>query len=191
MPYTLTMGLVWVLLAVVLGIVLGWLLRSVAARRQVERVRAEANDESEIARLRTRVAGLDSVVNERDRLRLELDAALAAGGGPVAAPTAATAGATGGKRAGAGPGSASDDLTAVVGIDGDVAELCRAIGIDTWAELSVTEVSLLRTMLTDAGRSPADPDPSSWPEQARLLAAGSWSEFELRFRRSASPQTDG
>ncbi len=77
MPYTLMKGLVWVLLAVLLGIVVGWLLRSVAAKRQVERARA-ANlgtaDQDELERLRNRVANLEPVVNERDRLKGELDA---------------------------------------------------------------------------------------------------------------------
>jgi Tfp pilus assembly protein PilO len=76
MPYTLMKGLVWVLLAVVLGIIIGWLLRSVAAKRQVERARA-ANvgtaDQQELERLRNRVANLEPVVAERDRLRAELN----------------------------------------------------------------------------------------------------------------------
>ena len=35
MPYTLMKGLGWFLIALVLGIVIGWLLRSVVAKRQV------------------------------------------------------------------------------------------------------------------------------------------------------------
>ena len=76
MPYTLMKGLAWVLLAVLLGIVIGWLLRSVAAKRQVERARA-ANlgtaDRDELERLRQRVAELEPIVAERDLLRAELD----------------------------------------------------------------------------------------------------------------------
>jgi predicted flap endonuclease-1-like 5' DNA nuclease len=79
MPYTLMKGLVWVLLAVVLGIVIGWLLRSVAAKRQVDRARAQQGDDAELERLRGRLTNLESVVVERDRLKEELEASRAAG----------------------------------------------------------------------------------------------------------------
>ncbi|MEO6571434.1 MAG: 50S ribosomal protein L27, partial [Ilumatobacteraceae bacterium] len=46
-----------------------------------------------------------------------------------------------------------------------------------WFDLSTTEVSLLRTMLADAGPRFKTQDPSTWPEQAALLAAGRWQEF--------------
>ncbi|HEY3484103.1 MAG TPA: hypothetical protein VGK49_01910, partial [Ilumatobacteraceae bacterium] len=42
MPYTLVIGIVWVLLAMLLGGIIGYLLRSVTARRQVARARAAA-----------------------------------------------------------------------------------------------------------------------------------------------------
>lgn len=184
MPYTLSMGLVWVVLAVLLGTLIGWLLRSVAARRQLERVRAEANDESELERLRTRVANLEPVVNERDRLRIELETLRATLPAEPAAGTTPT-------RAVVDQLERSiDDLTVVVGIDDEIADLCRNIGISTWAELSVTQVSLLRTMLTDAGRSLDQHDPSTWPEQAQLLAARSWSDFMARFADHAGQRVD-
>lgn len=208
MPYTLMKGLVWVLLAVLLGIVIGWLLRSVAAKRQVERARS-ANlgtaDRDELERLRQRVAELEPVVIERDRLRDELDErrgehpppaelsqmrplATAALSEPAPAPhVVATPGSgataemeTSGLGAAAtaiGKGIAADDLTVVEGIGPKIAELCRGIGISTWSDLAETEVSLLRTMLNDAGQRFKAHDPSSWPQQAALLAAGAWDEF--------------
>ena len=66
----------------------------------------------------------------------------------------------------------ADDLTAIDGIGPAVEELCAGIGIHTWDELARTEVSLLRTMLNDAGPRFRSLDPSSWPGQAGLLAAG-------------------
>ena len=72
----------------------------------------------------------------------------------------------------------ADDLTVIDGIGPKIAELCHGIGIRTWAELSTTEVSLLRTMLNDAGQRFKAHDPSTWPEQAALLAAGDWDEFK-------------
>jgi hypothetical protein len=70
-----------------------------------------------------------------------------------------------------------DDLTVVEGLNDSVQELCHGIGIRTWWDLGRTEVSLLRTLLDDAGARFHVYDPSTWPEQARLLAAGRWDEF--------------
>lgn len=191
MPYTLMKGLVWVLLAVLLGIVIGWLLRSVAAKRQVERARA-ANltnvDQQELERLRHRVANLEPVVEDRERLKLELDEqrrvmvpenpeAANVGSNTVPASDPSPANDLEAAMAVIGKRITMDDLTAVEGIGPKIAELCHGIGIRTWAELSVTEVSLLRTMLTDAGQRFKAHDPSTWPQQAGLLAGGAWSEF--------------
>lgn len=204
MPYTLMKGLVWILLAVLLGLVIGWLLRSVAANRQIERARngnTDAGRDAELERLRNRVANLEPVVNERDRLRTELAdarrlpatpapddqqassafAATADTATPPAPSTVADPVASGdvsGATDVLGRSVQLDDLTAIEGIGPKIAELCQGIGITTWAELSVTEVSLLRTMLNDAGQRFKSHDPSTWPRQAGLLAGGSWGEFK-------------
>ena len=73
MPYTLAKGFVWIALALLLGVIIGWLLRSIVAKRQVARARAHHVDSAEMERLRGRVANLEPVVAERDRLRDELD----------------------------------------------------------------------------------------------------------------------
>jgi predicted flap endonuclease-1-like 5' DNA nuclease len=182
MPYTLMKGLAWVLIAVLLGIVIGWLLRSVSAKRQVERARS-ANlgtaEREELERLRARVNDLDSVIVERDRLRSELEEVRRASAVVPDRPPDASGDPDepGGAVDVGGVSVGQDDLTAVVGIDPAIAELCHGIGIRTWAELSATEVSLLRTMLRDAGDRFASHDPSTWPTQAGLLAAGAWDEF--------------
>ena len=225
MPYTLMKGLVWVLLAVVLGIVIGWLLRSVAAKRQVERARS-ANlgtaDRDELERLRQRVAELEPIVGERDRLRALADdgrceappptdvpavhplvasaaaepvvpvvptpgatASPAISGPPSSSPPTVTGAAASGAGSSELAAAAAvigkritiDDLTVIEGIGPKIADLCRGIGISTWSDLAETEVSLLRTMLNDAGQRFKAHDPSSWPQQAALLAAGAWDEF--------------
>lgn len=190
MPYTLMKGLAWILIAVVLGIVIGWLLRSVAAKRQLERARAAnggAADQAELERLRARVQNLEPIVAERDRLRADIDVERqrgkqAVGVAPVAAAPADEPSAAGpvdvqSAASVLGASIRADDLTVVEGIGPKIAELCDGIGITTWAELSVTEVSLLRTMLSDAGPNFARHDPATWPRQAGLLAAGAWDEF--------------
>lgn len=189
MPYTLSMAFMWVTLAVLLGIVIGWLMRSVVAKRQVERARSNHLDNVELERLRARIAELeperDVLRGERDTARAELerlrsappatgaeDVPPAAVGAtaPVAATTAAAV---------LGHDVVQDDLTVIEGIGPKVAELCSGIGITTWDDLAATEVSLLRTMLHDAGPRFRTHDPSSWPEQARLLADGRWEEFQV------------
>ena len=80
----------------------------------------------------------------------------------------------------------ADDLKVIPGIGPNVEELCNGIGIRTWFDLSTTEVSLLRTMLADAGPRVGAVDPTSWPELAGLLADGRWAEFDAH-ARAAQP----
>jgi predicted flap endonuclease-1-like 5' DNA nuclease len=54
------------------GGVIGWLLRSLKSRAEVAAVRSTTVDQSELERLRGRVANLEPVVAERDRLRIKL-----------------------------------------------------------------------------------------------------------------------
>ncbi|NND74763.1 MAG: hypothetical protein HKN44_07110 [Ilumatobacter sp.] len=72
MPYTLAKFLLWGLLMALAGGVVGWLLRSLTARVQVAAARATTVDDAELDRLRGRLANLEPVVAERDRLRMEL-----------------------------------------------------------------------------------------------------------------------
>ncbi len=182
MSYTLMKGLGWFLAAFVLGIVIGWLVRSVAAKRQVARARAHHVDAVEMERLRGRIANLEPVVAERDRLRAELDHLRAGDAPPPGEPEpAVTVTATPDIAAAAavlGRPVTLDDLQLVSGIGPNVEQLCHGIGIRTWFDLSTTEVSLLRTMLLDAGPRFRAHDPSTWPEQAGLLTEGRWQEFK-------------
>ncbi len=202
MPYTLMKGLAWILLALFLGIVIGWLLRSVVAKRQVARARNHHVDSVELERLRGRVANLEPIVAERDQLRTELESAIAArtkpspemvppprfttGADAPAAPADSPAPPAAGAPAAPDLSTAAavlgreitlDDLQVIEGIGPKIEGLCHGIGIRTWFDLSTTEASLLKTMLADAGPRFRTHDPSSWPEQARLLAEGRWGEF--------------
>jgi predicted flap endonuclease-1-like 5' DNA nuclease len=187
MPYTLMKGLGWILIALVLGIVIGWFMRSVAAKRQVERARAHHVDTVEMERLRGRIANLEPVVAERDRLLAELEAQRAppgvASGAPGAEPAGPAHSVPGAPDVAAatavlGHAIALDDLKVVDGVGPKIESLCHGIGIRTWFDLSTTEVSLLRTMLADAGPRLRAHDPTTWPQQARLLAEGRWAEFK-------------
>jgi large subunit ribosomal protein L17 len=69
-----------------------------------------------------------------------------------------------------------DDLTIVEGIGPKIAGLLRAAGIQTLAELGVTDVARLSEILTAAKLQFSDP--TTWPEQASLAAAGKFDELE-------------
>ena len=182
MPYTLMKGLGWFVAALVIGIVIGWLIRSVTARRQVAKARAQHPDAVELERLRGRIANLEPVVAERDQLRAELDAAHGTpppeAPDPVRVPDVSVAPDVGTASAVLGRPVVHDDLTVIPGISPAVEELCHGIGIRTWFDLSTTEASLLRTMLVDAGPRFSTLDPSMWPEMARLLAGAEWQQFK-------------
>jgi predicted flap endonuclease-1-like 5' DNA nuclease len=184
MPYTLAKGLGWILLAVVLGILIGWLLRSVSARRQIARARTRAGESTEVVQLRERLAILESAAAGRDAVAAEPEPQpdqpprFAATTEQAAAALDLT-----GAAAIVGAKVRLDDLKLVEGIGPKIEDLCHGIGIRSWAELSITEVSLLRTMLADAGPRFKTHDPSTWPEQARLLAAGRWAEFKALTER--------
>ena len=72
MPYTLAKFFLWGLLMALAGGGVGWLLRSLSYRGKVASLRAGGIDPVEVDRLRGRVANLEPIVIERDRLRMEL-----------------------------------------------------------------------------------------------------------------------
>lgn len=66
-----------------------------------------------------------------------------------------------------------DDLKVIEGIGPKIAALLQSVGITTFAQLAATDVSRLEQILVEANlRRLADP--GTWPEQAKLAAAGDW-----------------
>lgn len=74
-------------------------------------------------------------------------------------------------------GREPDDLKVIEGIGPKISSLLQAAGITTFAQLAATDVSRLREILAQAGLS-ALADPTTWPEQASLAAAGKWDELQ-------------
>jgi hypothetical protein len=72
---------------------------------------------------------------------------------------------------------APDDLERIEGIGPKIAGLLQAADITTFAQLAVTDVGRLERIVREAGITIADP--TTWPEQARLAAAGRWDELEV------------
>ncbi len=65
-----------------------------------------------------------------------------------------------------------DDLTRIEGIGPKISVLMLSAGIRTFGQLAATDVKQLEEILNKAEIWMADP--ATWPEQARLAAAGKW-----------------
>ena len=72
----------------------------------------------------------------------------------------------------------SDDFTKIEGIGPKISGLISAAGIATFAELANTSVDKLKTILSDAGSRYAAHDPTTWPQQSEMAAAGKWDELK-------------
>jgi predicted flap endonuclease-1-like 5' DNA nuclease/cell division protein FtsL len=73
---------------------------------------------------------------------------------------------------------ASDDLKIVEGIGPKIASILQAAGIVSFRQLAETKSERLREILVAAGERYRIHDPSTWPEQASLCAAGAWDELK-------------
>jgi large subunit ribosomal protein L21 len=74
--------------------------------------------------------------------------------------------------------SARDDLTKIEGIGPKIQDLMFAAGIYTFAQLAAAPVDRLKEILKAAGARYASHDPTTWPEQSALAAAGNWDAFK-------------
>lgn len=72
MFYTLLKFLAWGLILALIGGCIGWALRALKCRGEVARAQASTIDAGEVERMRHRLANLEQVVAERDRLRIQL-----------------------------------------------------------------------------------------------------------------------
>ncbi|MEL6864308.1 MAG: 30S ribosomal protein S1 [Bacteroidota bacterium] len=73
---------------------------------------------------------------------------------------------------------AKDDLKKVEGIGPKIEELLHGAGIHTYAQLAGTEADRLRTILDEAGSRYKVHDPTTWPQQAGMAAAGEWDKLK-------------
>ena len=70
-----------------------------------------------------------------------------------------------------------DDLECIEGIGPKISAVLQTAGIVTFAQLAATDVSRLQQILENKHWTFADP--ATWPEQARLAAAGDWQALEV------------
>jgi hypothetical protein len=73
--------------------------------------------------------------------------------------------------------STPDDLKRIEGIGPKISSVFQAAGITTFAQLAAADAGRLRQILKEAGIRIADP--STWPEQASLAAAGEWNALTV------------
>ena len=71
----------------------------------------------------------------------------------------------------------ADDLTIVEGIGPKIAQLLRANGITTFRQLAASDPAQLKAILVKGGPAFNYADPTTWPEQADLLARGETARF--------------
>lgn len=74
-------------------------------------------------------------------------------------------------------GPVADDLTRIEGIGPKISGLLRAAGITTFSQVAQADAGRLKRIVRDADLA-ALADPSTWPEQARLGAAGDWEALD-------------
>lgn len=71
-----------------------------------------------------------------------------------------------------------NDLKIIEGIGPALSKVLNQAGINTFRELADTSEETLRQILSREGSRFKVHDPSTWPEQARLAAEGSWEELK-------------
>lgn len=72
----------------------------------------------------------------------------------------------------------ADDLTKIEGIGKKINELLAAESITDFKVLSKLSAKKLKGILEAAGNKFSMHDPTSWPKQAKLAAAGKWDELD-------------
>lgn len=90
--------------------------------------------------------------------------------------------------------SQGDNLKRIEGIGPKIADVLKAAGIDSFEKLANTSAEKLKEILNNAGDRFNFQDPTTWPEQARLAAAGEWDKLrkwqeELKAGRIAAGHT--
>jgi predicted flap endonuclease-1-like 5' DNA nuclease len=74
---------------------------------------------------------------------------------------------------------ASDDLKVIEGIGPKIESILKAAGIENWHDLAEASVTNLKGVMEQAGSRYRLNDPSTWPEQARLLSNSEWDKFKI------------
>jgi predicted flap endonuclease-1-like 5' DNA nuclease len=147
-----------VLVALGLGILIGWLIWGRQANSQGERIREL---EGTLSRRESRIKDLEADAEAAKAQAAEQEASLQAAQAALQEAEAAAA--------------APDDLTQIEGIGPKVQQLLQGAGIRTYAQLAGAALESLTELVRSAGM--AMMDPTSWPQQAKLAAEGKLEEL--------------
>jgi len=71
-----------------------------------------------------------------------------------------------------------DDLKIIEGIGPKIEEILKNVGIKTYQKLSETAPTQISSVLLAAGNRYKSHNPSTWPKQAQMAAAGKWDELK-------------
>lgn len=148
---------VQVVVAFVVGLVVGLLIAWFYWRQQLaegERLRGQVSQGQETIR------DLTAQLEERKQTISQLESAAASRA--VAPPVLEK--------------TKPDKLERIEGIGPKISQVMQDAGIMTFEQLAAADVSRLQQILTEAGMRLAEP--STWPEQAGLAAAGDWQALE-------------
>jgi predicted flap endonuclease-1-like 5' DNA nuclease/FtsZ-binding cell division protein ZapB len=137
-------------------------------RRNASLASDDASDKAQIDSLSARILELQS----------ELDARSARLQGFASIPDAPARPDLAGAADIVGIAVAHDDLKVVEGIGPKIDELLQGAGITTWWGLAYTSTERIRDILDEAGPAYRIADPTTWPQQSKLLAQGRWAEFK-------------
>lgn len=74
--------------------------------------------------------------------------------------------------------SEGDDLKKIEGVGPKIAEILSNAGLSTFAAVSQVSADKIREILAEAGNRYKSHDPTTWPKQAELAAAGKWDELK-------------
>ena len=181
------------LIAALLGFLIGWYLEKGRCKKRIAVLDAEIDSlKAKIQRLGDEKNGLEAKVRQMDdgiaslrltidrqekeitRLKAELDEALKLKGAHEISDLPADAA----MPVFSPENIKTDDLRVVNGIGPKIAKLLINRGITTWKALSETSPNYLNAILhEDGGEHFRIHNPESWPHQALLLHEGRWDEF--------------
>ena len=71
-----------------------------------------------------------------------------------------------------------DDLTKIEGVGPKIADVLRGAGIRSFSGIAEAGSERISEVLAQAGLNPEMYNPGTWPEQARLAAAGDWEQLK-------------
>ena len=190
------------LIAALLGLLIGWYLEKGRCKKRIAELDAEIDslkakiqklgDERNVLEAKVRlmddgIASLNLTIDRQEkeivRLKAELEEALKVKetSGTAEVPLAAA------MPVFSPENIKTDDLKVVNGIGPKIAQLLIARGITTWKSLSETSPNYLSAILhEDGGERFRIHNPESWPRQALLLHEGRWDEFRELLERLES-----